>query len=203
MSFICHICNEEHELADISFGSDAPEQWSVLTDDEQRGSDLSSDQCVLEADHERHFFVRACLERKSSGSTVGVLYCSFGRSVGAVEACQPGENRPCAVRYEAPSCSFSDVFPGSPWPDLNLAERCTSPSVPRVELAQRRSKWFLVDRRTGHRLLSMPERGNDFRLEEQRECDGRLYVIVSGEGGEIERTEVLFTLPAARVGRRR
>jgi hypothetical protein len=144
------------------------------------------------------------VERTSSKESIGTLFCAPSGTANAVEACQPGEQHPCAVRYETPSCAFDTIIASSPWRNLKLSEQGAIPSVPRVDLVNRRSDWFLVDRRTRRRILSMPKQGYNLRLEDQREGNGRYYVVVSGEGGEIERTEVLFTLPIARLehGRR-
>ena len=51
-----------HDLDGISFGADRPSQWYVLTADERGRSELTSDQCVMESNEGRHFFVRGCLE---------------------------------------------------------------------------------------------------------------------------------------------
>lgn len=62
MKFTCSNCNELHDIDEISFGADAPVPWTLLSDDERANSELGGEQCVIETDDERHFFVRGCLE---------------------------------------------------------------------------------------------------------------------------------------------
>ena len=68
MKFVCATCRDEHDLDEISFGAEAPEQWRLLTEEEQARSELSSDQCVVESKDGRHFFVRACLDLPIRGT---------------------------------------------------------------------------------------------------------------------------------------
>lgn len=37
-------------------------QWDFVSDAERAASDLGDEQCILQADGQRHFFVRACLD---------------------------------------------------------------------------------------------------------------------------------------------
>jgi len=62
MEFVCKSCGKPHELDNLSFGADSPSHWTWLTQDEQRQSELSSDQCIINARGETHYFVRGCLE---------------------------------------------------------------------------------------------------------------------------------------------
>ena len=62
MKFRCSTCDKDHDLAELSFGADAPAQWSMLRDNERARSELSSDQCVIDADDRVHYFVRGCLD---------------------------------------------------------------------------------------------------------------------------------------------
>lgn len=61
LPFRCAGCGEEHDLAQLSFGTDAPAQWHVLTEAERARSVLGAEQCVIEADGETARFVRAVL----------------------------------------------------------------------------------------------------------------------------------------------
>lgn len=45
----------------MSFGADAPAQWSLLADSERANSELGQEQCFIASDGKRHYFVRACL----------------------------------------------------------------------------------------------------------------------------------------------
>ena len=67
--FTCRTCGKLHDADDISFGADAPVQWNLISDQERARSELGGEQCVLEADGKRHFFVRACLEVPIKGTT--------------------------------------------------------------------------------------------------------------------------------------
>jgi hypothetical protein len=62
IKFNCSICGERHDLAEISFGANAPIQWNLLSDVERKNSELTGDQCVIQTGEGRHFFVRACLD---------------------------------------------------------------------------------------------------------------------------------------------
>jgi len=80
MKFKCVVCELEHDLSDISFGADAPAQWSLLSHEERAKSELSSDQCVIETTEGRHFFIRGCLEipiKKSAQAFSWGVWCSL------------------------------------------------------------------------------------------------------------------------------
>jgi hypothetical protein len=62
MRFTCHTCGEEHDLAEISFGADAPLQWNLLSQAERSRSFLGDDQCEIDSSEGRSFYIRACLE---------------------------------------------------------------------------------------------------------------------------------------------
>ena len=80
MTFKCTTCGAEHDLAEISLGADAPDQWGRLTEAERAASELGGEQCVLKTEEGTHFFVRACLEipviGKDAPFTWGV-WCSL------------------------------------------------------------------------------------------------------------------------------
>jgi hypothetical protein len=46
----------------MAFGFDRPLQWELLSAAEREKSELTSDQCIIRAQNETHYFVRACLE---------------------------------------------------------------------------------------------------------------------------------------------
>ena len=62
MEFLCKSCGKNHSIDQISFGADAPAQWNILNDDERQQSELTNDQCIINAKEETHFFVRGCLD---------------------------------------------------------------------------------------------------------------------------------------------
>ncbi|MBM4068236.1 MAG: DUF2199 domain-containing protein [Planctomycetes bacterium] len=68
MEFTCRTCGQRHDTGEISFGADAPAQWMLISDEEREKSELGGDQCVIEADGQRHYFVRACLEVPIQGA---------------------------------------------------------------------------------------------------------------------------------------
>lgn len=68
MKFTCSNCREEHDLDELSFGAEAPQQWGDLTKEDLARSELTSDQCIMELEDERHFFVRACLDLPIRGT---------------------------------------------------------------------------------------------------------------------------------------
>lgn len=68
MRFSCATCGSEHDIDDISFGTDAPLQWDLLSDAERSRQEG------------RSFYIRACLEIPIRGTdrrfTWGV-WCSL------------------------------------------------------------------------------------------------------------------------------
>jgi len=68
MRFQCATCGEEHDLAELSLGSDAPAQWDFIGEEERGDSLLSSDQCVIRTKDETSFFLRACLDIPIQGT---------------------------------------------------------------------------------------------------------------------------------------
>lgn len=80
MRFTCAICGAEHDLDRISFGSDSPFQWDLLSDDERSRSSLTGEQCEIESREGHSFYIRACLEIPVRGAgrafTWGV-WCSL------------------------------------------------------------------------------------------------------------------------------
>lgn len=80
MRFTCATCGAEHDLDEISFGTDAPVQWDLLSDDERSRSSLAGEQCEIESHEGRSFYIRTCLEIPIRGTdrkfTWGV-WCSL------------------------------------------------------------------------------------------------------------------------------
>jgi hypothetical protein len=62
MKFTYSTCGAEHDLAEISFSTDAPVQWELLSDAERSRSMLAGEQCEIQSDEGRSFYIRACLE---------------------------------------------------------------------------------------------------------------------------------------------
>jgi hypothetical protein len=83
MRFTCTICGADHDLEEISFGSDAPLQWSLLSDDERSRSLLGDEQCEIESDEGRSFYIRACLEipiRATDRAFTWGVWCSLSET---------------------------------------------------------------------------------------------------------------------------
>jgi len=70
MRFICSTCGQEHSIDDVSFGSDAPLQWGLLTDEERAQSMLSGEECEIEKGTALSYYIRACLEIPPHGRGV-------------------------------------------------------------------------------------------------------------------------------------
>jgi hypothetical protein len=68
MRFDCATCGSEHDLSDISFGSDSPIQWCMLSEDERSRSLLGEEQCEIDSKEGRSFYIRACLEIPIQGT---------------------------------------------------------------------------------------------------------------------------------------
>jgi len=80
MKFTCTTCGDEHDLSEISFGTDSPAQWHLLTDEERAKSELTEEQCVLETMDGHHFFIRARLQvpiKDSKDSFTWGVWCSL------------------------------------------------------------------------------------------------------------------------------
>lgn len=69
MKFVCSSCGEEHDLAAISLGAHSPFQWGMLSDEERAKSELGEEQCVIESNDGKHFFIRGRLEVPIVGLT--------------------------------------------------------------------------------------------------------------------------------------
>jgi hypothetical protein len=69
MEFTCQTCGKQHDISEISFGADAPVQWTLISDTERKKCELGDEQCVIKVDGETHFFIRACLEIPIKGAT--------------------------------------------------------------------------------------------------------------------------------------
>lgn len=80
MRFTCAGCGEVHDLTEISFGTEAPLQWELLSEEERAKSMLSGEQCVIESEEGKSFYLRANLEIPIRGTdrvfTWGV-WCSL------------------------------------------------------------------------------------------------------------------------------
>jgi hypothetical protein len=82
MRFLCSTCGAEHDFDEISFGTDAPLQWDLLSKEERSRSLLGGDQCEIDSREGQSFYVRACLEIPIQGTdrsfTWGV-WCSLSK----------------------------------------------------------------------------------------------------------------------------
>jgi hypothetical protein len=78
--FKCVNCGAEHNIEAISFGADAPLQWSLLSDDERSRSSLGPEQCEIESGEGKSFYIRGCIDIPIQGDdqvfTWGV-WCSL------------------------------------------------------------------------------------------------------------------------------
>lgn len=80
MKFEGSICGEAHDLANISFGSDRPIQWELLSDGDRAKSELTEEQCIIETQEGQHFFVRARLQipiKSTDTSFTWGVWCSL------------------------------------------------------------------------------------------------------------------------------
>ncbi len=80
MRFTCTTCGLEHDLDAISFGTSAPVQWDLLSEDERSRSLLAGEQCEIESHEGLSFYIRACLEipiRATSRSFTWGVWCSL------------------------------------------------------------------------------------------------------------------------------
>jgi hypothetical protein len=62
LRFRCAKCGLEHDIAELSFATDAPLQWDLLRPDERARSCLGEEQCEIESDEGCSFYIRACLD---------------------------------------------------------------------------------------------------------------------------------------------
>jgi hypothetical protein len=83
MRFTCVTCGAEHDIDEISFGTDSPLQWDLLSDDERSRSLLGGEQCEIDTCEGRSFYIRACLEipiRDTDGSFTWGVWCSLSET---------------------------------------------------------------------------------------------------------------------------
>jgi hypothetical protein len=83
MRFKCDQCGEEHDLEDISFGMEAPQQWGCLSDSDRSRSILGREQCEIISAEGCSYYIRACLEIPVKGTDrdfVWEVWCSLSES---------------------------------------------------------------------------------------------------------------------------
>ena len=61
MTFLCERCGAEHDLDEISFGTDAPLQWDSRPEEERSRSLLSGEQREIESGEVWSLYLRGCL----------------------------------------------------------------------------------------------------------------------------------------------
>jgi hypothetical protein len=80
LRFKCVDCGAEHDIESTSFGASAPLQWGLLSDAERARSLLGPEQCEIECDEGKSYYIRACLDIPITGNdrsfTWGV-WCSL------------------------------------------------------------------------------------------------------------------------------
>jgi hypothetical protein len=62
MRFKCNQCNDYHDANDLSYGGDAPIQWSIISEGDRIKSLIGNDQCEILVNNEYSYYIRACLE---------------------------------------------------------------------------------------------------------------------------------------------
>jgi hypothetical protein len=80
MRFTCATCGAELDIDEISFGTAAPVQWNLLSNDERSRSLLSGEQCEIQSHEGRSFYIRACLEipiRDTDRAFTWGVWCSL------------------------------------------------------------------------------------------------------------------------------
>jgi len=83
MKFKCNICNELNDFDDISFGSDAPEQWTLINEQERSLSELGEEQCLIISKEGTSYYIRARLEIPVIGRVnkfVWGVWCSLSEN---------------------------------------------------------------------------------------------------------------------------
>ena len=83
MKFHCASCGEVHDLAELSFGADAPLQWHLISEEECTSAQLGEEQCIIPTQNGTAYYLRARLELPIRGSertfTWGV-WCSLSEA---------------------------------------------------------------------------------------------------------------------------
>jgi hypothetical protein len=115
MKFTCSQCGKEHDLDDISFGADAPVQWTLITEAERSRSTLAGEQCEIESAEGRSFYIRACLQVPIRGTarffTWGV-WCSLSeKSFGEMSDAWEDPNRVRLGPYFGWLCTKIPCYP--------------------------------------------------------------------------------------------
>src|SRR5215475_3996643 len=84
MRFTCTTCGAEHDIDEISFGTDAPVQWHLLSDEERARSLLGGEQCEIASREGHSFYIRACLEvpiRSTGRAFTWGVWCSLSDKI--------------------------------------------------------------------------------------------------------------------------
>ena len=68
MQFTCARCGAVHNVDEMAFGTDAPLHWECLSAADRAQSQLGEEQCIINSEGQRHFYVRAVLEIPIEGS---------------------------------------------------------------------------------------------------------------------------------------
>jgi hypothetical protein len=68
MQFTCARCGMVHDVDEMAFGTDAPLHWECLSAADRAQSQLGEEQCIINSEGQRHFYVRAVLEVPIQGS---------------------------------------------------------------------------------------------------------------------------------------
>lgn len=151
MEFICRTCGHTHDAGEISFGANAPLQWDLISEEERAKSELGQEQCVIDADEQRLFFVRACLEVPIKGTasafTWGVWVSLSEQSFLEMSDHWEDESRPSFGPYFGWLCTNIPEYPETAFLKTMVHQRPVG-QRPTVELEETDHP-LSVDQRNG------------------------------------------------------
>lgn len=127
LTFRCAGCGEEHDLADLSFGADSPDQWDRLTEAERARSELGGETCVIRAESETSRYVRAVLRvpiaATSEEFSWGVWVSLSEKSFAEVEAHWDAAHRVELGPYFGWLCTRVPGYPDSMFLKTSVSQR--------------------------------------------------------------------------------
>jgi hypothetical protein len=132
-------CGKEHDLSEVSFGSDAPAQWDALSAAERERSEFDQETCIIALETEDAFFVRASLDvpiRQSDRSfTWGVWVSLSEKSFGEMIDHWNDRGRLRYGPYFGWLCTQIPVYPDTMFLKTGVHQRAVG-MRPSIELEQ-------------------------------------------------------------------
>jgi len=126
-SWKCRSCGKEHDTPSLCFGTDAPDQWHLLSTKELATSQLDKSWCFIDAKDEQAFFVRGHIDIPIIGADevftwsvwVSLSEKSFSRKMEIWNSVDRETEPP----YFGWLCTSIEVFPDTMYLKTSVQER--------------------------------------------------------------------------------